>query len=140
MASRTCFQQPGEHGAYYGEVAYTDYWLGKLLEAARQRSAGRSMLVVLTADHGEALGEHRELTHGYFVYDATMRVPLVFSWPGHIQPSRSAAPVQLVDLAPTVLDLLGMEPLPAADGQSIASNTTAEGRQKNRRVEIVVGH
>ena len=114
------FWQPGEHGAYYGEVAYTDYWLGKLLEAARQRSAGRSMLVVLTADHGEALGEHRELTHGYFVYDATMRVPLVFSWPGHIQPSRSAAPVQLVDLAPTVLDLLGMEPLPAADGQSIA--------------------
>lgn len=115
------FWQAGEHGAYYGEVSYTDYWVGKLLEAARARSGDRSLLVVLTADHGEALGEHQENTHGYFLYDSTMRVPLIISWPGHFKSGRSDAPIQLVDIAPTVLELLKLPALEGIDGRSFAA-------------------
>jgi choline-sulfatase len=112
------FWQPGPRGAYDGEVAYTDYWIGKLLEKARAASAGRPLLVVLTADHGEALGEHDEVTHGFFVYDSTMKVPLIFEWPGRIAPGRSDASLQLVDIAPTILDLLGQPAFPGSDGRS----------------------
>lgn len=113
------FWQPGEHGAYYGEVSYTDYWVGKLIDAARAKSGDRSVLIVLTADHAEALGEHQEITHGYFLYDSTMRVPLIFSWPGQIEAGHSNAPVQLIDIAPTILDLLGLAPLEGIDGRSL---------------------
>jgi choline-sulfatase len=114
------FWQPGPRGAYDGEVAYTDYWIGRLLEAAREASGSRPLLVVLTADHGEALGEHREVTHGYFVYDSTMLVPLIFHWPGRIAPGQGDEAVQLIDVAPTILDLLGLDPLPQTDGLSLA--------------------
>ena len=113
------FWQPGPRGGYDGEVTYTDYWVGKLLEIARQASGDRPLLIVLTADHAEALGEHQEKTHGFFVYDATMRVPLIFSWPGHVLPARGSEPVQLVDVVPTILDLLGFEAPADVDGVSL---------------------
>ncbi|ANB18363.1 sulfatase-like hydrolase/transferase [Dokdonella koreensis] len=114
------FWQPGPRGAYDGEVAYTDYWLGRLLEQARQASGTRPLLVVLTADHAEALGEHREVTHGYFVYDSTMLVPLIFHWPGRVPAGQGDEAVQLIDVAPTILDLLGLDALPTTDGVSLA--------------------
>lgn len=113
------FWRPGPRGGYDGEVTYTDYWIGKLLEVARQASDGRPLLIVLTADHGEALGEHEELTHGFFVYDSTMRVPLIFSWPGRIVPAQGSEPVQLIDVAPTILQLLDLPPRGTADGRGI---------------------
>jgi tetratricopeptide (TPR) repeat protein len=79
------------------------------------------LLIVLTADHGEALGEHEELTHGFFVYDSTMRVPLIFSWPGRIPPAHGSEPVQLVDVAPTILELLDLPAPASADGHGIAA-------------------
>lgn len=119
------FWQPGPRGGYDGEVTYTDYWVGKLVEAARQANGDRPLLIVLTADHGEALGEHEEKTHGFFVYDATMRVPLIFSWPGHVLPARGSEPVQLVDVAPTILDLLGFAT--PADGDGVSLRTGLSG-------------
>lgn len=113
------FWQPGPRGAYDGEVTYTDYWIGKLLAAAHQASGDRPLLIVLAADHGEALGEHQEKTHGYFVYDATMRVPLIISLPDRVAPGQGTEPVQLIDIAPTVLDLLGLVPPSAVDGVSL---------------------
>lgn len=113
------FWQPGPRGDYDGEVTYVDYWLGKLLDSARARAGERSLLVILTADHGEALGEHEEKTHGYFVYDSTLHVPLIVAWPGHVVAGAGAEPVQLVDITPTVLDLLGLEALEGIDGVSL---------------------
>lgn len=112
------FWQPGPRGAYDGEVAYTDYWIGKLLETARAAGGSRPLLVILTADHGEALGEHGEVTHGFFVYDSTMRIPLIFEWPGRIVPGHGTEALQLVDIAPTVLDLLDLPVLASIDGRS----------------------
>ncbi|MEO8669867.1 MAG: sulfatase-like hydrolase/transferase [Tahibacter sp.] len=113
------FWQPGPRGAYDGEVAYVDYWLGKLLAAARAASGERPLLIVVTADHGEALGEHAEHTHGFFVYDSTIKVPLIFHWVGQVKAQRSDAAVRLIDVAPTILDLAGLDPLTGAQGTSL---------------------
>ena len=112
------FARPGARGSYDGEVAYADRAIGGLLDAAESATAG-SLLTVFAGDHGESLGEHGEGTHGFFVYDATVLVPLVFRLPGTIRPAERRAPAQLVDLAPTVADLLGAPPFPQADGVSL---------------------
>ncbi len=116
-----------QHEPYDAEVAYTDAMVGTLL--ADLRAAGRldRTLVVVAADHGESLGEHGERTHGVFVYDATMRVPWII-WTGTRAEgsglragSSSDALVRLIDLAPTVLDLVGVDAPASFEGSSIVS-------------------
>jgi len=115
------FWGPGERGAYLGEVRYTDYAIERLV-AGLPKTDGRGTLTVLTADHGEALGDHSEKRHGYFIYDATMTVPLVLVEEGVITPGDSSAPANLFDIAPTVLELLGLAPLADIDGVSLAGH------------------
>ncbi len=103
---------------YDGEVAFMDRELGRLLE--RVRGKGVSLLVVAAGDHGECLGEHGESTHGVFVYQATQRVPLILSGPGVPAGKVIGRTVGLVDVAPTILDLLGLPALGGADGRSLA--------------------
>lgn len=101
--------------AYEAEVRAVDTALAPLLGLPRLADA----LVVMAADHGEGLGEHGEMTHGLFVYESTIAVPLVLRWPERIKPGRSSAPVRLVDITPTVLDLLALPALAKADGVSL---------------------
>jgi choline-sulfatase len=108
----------GPRGAYDGEVVFADRAIGELLARA-EASAGAKLLTVFAGDHGESLGEHGEGTHGFFVYDTTVLVPLVFRLPGAIRPGESGAPARLVDVAPTVLELLGLPGLERADGTSL---------------------
>lgn len=111
------FGGPDLEAAYLGEVAYVDREIGRLLAGL----PSQRVFTVLTADHGESLGEHGEQTHGFFIYESTMAVPLVFHFPGRIEPGESSAAVRLVDIAPTVLSLLGQEPLGSdLDGVSLA--------------------
>jgi tetratricopeptide (TPR) repeat protein len=111
-------QQP-----YHGEVAFVDRALGPLLD--RLASLPRPTLVIVTADHGESLGEHGELTHGMFAYEPTLRVPLIVAKVSPAAPQSTGvvidAPVRLIDLAPTVLDALGIEADPALHGASLAA-------------------
>src|SRR5438477_449722 len=80
-------------------------------------SAGRTVVAV-TADHGEGLDEHGEPTHGLFIYSSTVRVPLIFAGPG-VPSGRVVKPmVRLVDVAPTLLELTHLSPLPNIDGHS----------------------
>ena len=105
---------------YLAEIAYVDAQLGRLRAALDETGLAQNTLVVLTADHGESLGAHGELTHGTFVYDDTMRVPLLFSWPAALPAGRRvASQVRLVDVAPTLLQLCGLDVLSAADGQTL---------------------
>jgi Flp pilus assembly protein TadD len=104
---------------YQGEVAAADAALGLLLQPILNAGRAARTLVVLTSDHGEALGEHGELTHGVFAYEATLHVPLVLWAPGLLPPRVVDAPVRHVDVLPTVLDLLGVDPPPALDGRSV---------------------
>ncbi len=112
------FWRPGPRGAYDGEVAYVDAWIGRLREGIPAGSA-KNLLTLFTADHGEALGEHREKTHGYFLYDSTVVVPLVIHFPGRVKSQDSREAARLIDLAPTALDLLGQERARGIDGLSL---------------------
>jgi len=103
---------------YDAEVAYVDATLGQFLDRLRAAHALDRTLVVVTADHGESLGEHGEMTHGLFAYNATLSVPLIIVGPG-ISPARVDALVAHADLTPTILDLVGA-PVPGdLDGQSL---------------------
>jgi Flp pilus assembly protein TadD len=111
------YRRPGRRGAYDGEVVYVDRAIGALVEAVGSRD---DVLTVFAGDHGESLGEHGEGTHGFFIYESTVRVPLFIDYPGRVRPGSSAAAARLVDLTPTVLDLLGLPPLAGVDGVSLA--------------------
>jgi choline-sulfatase len=119
---------PGEGGSigerYDAEVTEADRQAGRIFEAA-----GEDTAIVLTADHGEAFGEHGEIGHSIFVYDTTLRVPLILAGPG-IPARRVEAPVSLVDLAPTVLQWLG---LPAMDVDGIDLMPLIQGAQPQLR-------
>ncbi len=94
---------------YDGEIAYTDSAVGTLLQKLAQWKLMDTTLVILTADHGEALGEHQETTHGIFIYDSTLSIPLIF-FNSKILPSKKVIsdPIGLIDIAPTILDLMGL--------------------------------
>ncbi|MGH2571174.1 MAG: sulfatase-like hydrolase/transferase, partial [bacterium] len=102
-------------GPYEGEVAYVDRELGKLLRRVGAHDRARRATVLLTADHGESLGEHGEITHAIFIYDATQRVPLMLAGPG-VEPRLETRPRRLADVAPTLLDRYGLGPSDANDG------------------------
>jgi arylsulfatase A-like enzyme len=108
--------------SYDGEIAFADRAIGELLARLGQARGDRPRVVVFTSDHGEGLGDHGEETHGLLVYETTLRVPLIIHGAGReVAPRRVADPVGLVDIAPTVLELLGLPALAGADGQSLVS-------------------
>jgi Flp pilus assembly protein TadD len=109
---------------YDAEVAYADATLGSMIRKLKLERT----LVVVTSDHGESLGEHGERTHGVFAYDATLRVPLVLWTESGLEPRVVESPARLVDLAPTLLDLLDVTIPDTMEGRSLRSvmNGTAE--------------
>jgi arylsulfatase A-like enzyme/Tfp pilus assembly protein PilF len=126
---------------YDGEIAYADAMLGRLFEALKSAGLYKGSFILMMADHGEAFGEHGERTHGIFLYDETIHVPLMMKLPGAVAPARggqsssqrkSDGRVGLVDVAPTVLAVAGI-PIPKEiQGKSQLSvlrgdNTTATG-------------
>jgi arylsulfatase A-like enzyme/tetratricopeptide (TPR) repeat protein len=112
---------------YIGEVAAADAALGPLLRPILDAGASANTLVVLTADHGESLGEHEEATHGIFAYEATLRVPLLLYFP-RLWPARAvSSAVGHIDIAPTILRTLGLPPAEALHGRILT-----EGGQKER--------
>jgi arylsulfatase A-like enzyme/Flp pilus assembly protein TadD len=103
---------------YSGEVAYVDSELGKMFDYLTEHNMMDKTLIVLTGDHGESLEEHGELTHGYFAYNSTLWVPLIFAGPG-VSAIRIDEYVSHVDIFPTVCDILDMEKPPFLQGVSI---------------------
>jgi arylsulfatase A-like enzyme len=112
---------------YDGEVAYTDHWVGELLSCVRSLGLGSNTLIVFTADHGESLGDHSYyFDHGLFAYDASARVPLVFSLPGAMGAGVSEREVtESVDIMPTALDVLGVNQPGSCQGESLVGRVTA---------------
>ncbi len=110
---------------YDGEIAYSDEALGNLLRKLRELGVWDRTLVVFSADHGEGLNEHRELTHSIQVYDTTQHVPLIVRLPD-IPPARRGAVVDTrvgtVDIVPTVLELLGQAIPEGVQGRSLAAD------------------
>jgi arylsulfatase A-like enzyme len=96
---------------YDSEVWYSDYWIGKLLDWAQSKPWWKNTAVIISADHGEAFGEHGMYRHAFEVWEALARVPLMISGPA-IQARRIEARRSHIDLAPTILELMG-QPVPA---------------------------
>ncbi len=119
---------------YDREISYVDACFGDLLGIlGRHGLLDRSLLVVV-GDHGESLGEHREISHGIFLYDGAVHVPLLIRAPGLVPRGRTVkGPVELVDVAPTILDLLKLEPLPSAQGRSLAERIGGTPPAENAR-------
>ena len=106
---------------YDGEVAFVDSLIGMLIERLERRGWYDNSLIVFTSDHGEALGEHGESTHGFFLYDATLRVPLIIKPVAGGGAGRVlSGQVRSIDIAPTVLGLAGIERDPRMQGESLA--------------------
>jgi choline-sulfatase len=103
---------------YDGEVAHVDRCLGRVFAAAEAAAKGR-LLVAVTADHGESLEEHGEATHGLFVYQTTLRIPLLLAGPKFPRGERRPGPARTTDVMPTLLALLGLTPPQGLDGRDL---------------------
>jgi tetratricopeptide (TPR) repeat protein len=104
---------------YDSEIAFVDSQVGKLVAFLKERGLYQDSVIVLLGDHGESLGEHGEATHGLFLYDATIRVPLLVRGPGIVPGTRIGAQVRTIDVMPTVLGLLDISPGPEIEGRSL---------------------
>ncbi len=112
---------------YDGEIAFADEQVGRLLRFLKEKGIYQNTIIVLCGDHGESLGEHGEKTHGFFIYNATMHVPLIIRLPGKLPsqlPEKTSAstlanPVSLVDIMPTVLEAVGLQVPPQVQGRSL---------------------
>lgn len=124
--ARGALRPAGER--YDEEVATADHEAGRVLAALGSRA--RDTLVIVAGDHGEAFGEHGEVGHSLFVYDTTLRIPLILRGPGVPAGRVVVEPVTLVDIVPTAMRLLGMAPI---DGDGIDLRPVLEGHAVSPR-------
>lgn len=111
---------------YDAEIRYTDEEIGRLLTGLAELGLARDRLTVFTSDHGESLGEHNYFFgHGRLAFQTCLHVPLLFHWPGALAPGVDEDPVELIDLAPTLLEIAG---------QDLAAGRWAQGRSRVARL------
>ena len=106
---------------YDREIEYVDGLLGQFQQALVAGGWWDRSLVILLSDHGESLGDHGETSHGYFLYQSTLRTPLILHWPAGTAgfPERAGQPGGLIDVAPTILDFLKLPIPPQFSGASL---------------------
>ncbi len=111
---------------YDAEIAFTDHEIGRLIAGLEDLGLKENTLVVLVSDHGEGLGEHGEATHGYLVYESTLRVPWIMRFPEKsrlgadgARGRRIGSPVRLIDVMPTLLEAAGLDAGVRTDGRSV---------------------
>ena len=122
----TPYEPPEEYAKLYpnrpyiGEIAHTDAVVGRLISYLDQNGLRDNTVILLTADHGESLGEHRESTHAFFVYDATLHVPMILSAPEkELKEKRVLQQARSVDILPTLLQMAGVEVPETVQGRSL---------------------
>jgi arylsulfatase A-like enzyme/Flp pilus assembly protein TadD len=107
---------------YDGEIAFADSALANFIRNLKQRGLYDNSLIVVVGDHGEGLGEHQEQTHGIFLYDSTLHVPLIFKLPGVNDSRVIQRQVRTTDILPTVLDVLNISPVEQFNGESLKAS------------------
>ena len=128
---------PKQRDKYDAEVLYTDQKLGDLFAFIEQQPWKDRTAIIITADHGEAFGEHKQFLHGFEVWENLVHVPLFFYVPG-VAPAQLHTPVSGIDLAPTILEMLGVQKDTAMEGRSLFSaiKTGIEPAQKDVVVDL----
>ena len=113
---------------YDGEICYADRAIGDLIAGLDERNLTDNTLIVFLSDHGEEFFEHGGFEHGHTLYNELIKVPLIVLLPGQIPANaRISQHVRLIDIAPTVLDFLGIPPAPHLEGVSLRPLITGEG-------------
>jgi arylsulfatase A-like enzyme len=135
---------PGERdrivGLYDGEIAFTDSAIADLLRGLDERNLRDNTLIVFLSDHGEEFFEHGGFEHGHSLYEELVHVPLLFRLPGRLAAgTRLQLPVRLLDVAPTILDFLGIEAPPNFEGMSIRKLLEGEGRLADSGGKLLPG-
>ena len=135
------FERLAPKSEYDAELAYVDDVLGGFFRFLSDKGIDQHCLLVLVSDHGESLGEHGEHTHGYFIYQSTLHVPLIIHWPAEgLLPSRGSgngptsveypvrvnSPAGLIDVAPTILQVLGISQPSSFAGRSLIPSLGGE--------------
>lgn len=106
---------------YDGEIAFADAQVGRLIRFLKEKGLYQNTLIVLSGDHGESLGEHGEKTHGFFIYNSTLHVPLILHLPRQAGALKSVPDlVNLADLMPTILASLKLDIPTQVQGRSLA--------------------
>ena len=114
---------------YDGAIAFADAQVGRLVRFLKEKGIYDNTVIVLCGDHGESLGEHGEKTHGFFIYNATMHVPLIIRVPDAARARVVDDPVSLVDLMPTVLGAVGMDVPTQVQGKSLLAQLRGGGAE-----------
>ncbi len=127
--------------AYWAMVDLIDVQVGRILDSLERTGQRENTLVIFMSDHGELLGDHGIYLKGPFFYEPSIRVPLIFSWPGVIEQNvRSKALVELVEIAPTLLDLAGLPRYSGMQGISLEKLLTGEEPASRLRDNIYCEH
>ncbi len=118
---------------YAGEISYVDHCIGQVVKKLKDLGVYDSTLIIVTSDHGEMLGDHGEETHGYFIYQSSIKVPLIFKLPEETKSKRVKELVGLTDIVPTVCGLLGIKPPPQVQGIDLGQYFGEENTSTNQR-------
>lgn len=128
-------------GLYNGEVAFTDLYIGKIIEDLKSENQLDQTLVIITGDHGEAFGEHDEWGHGIFCYEEALKVPLIFFNSRLFRKDlKIKNRVNLIDIMPTILELYGVEIPIGIQGKSFAKLLDGKGEKEERTIYIESMH
>jgi len=122
---------------YDAEIRYTDRQIGRVLDALREQEILDDTLVIITADHGEAFGEHDRFGHHPYPYEELIRVPLIVAGPG-VTSTTVDQQVSLLDLAPTILDLVDADIPDTMEGESFATALT--GSQISTKTALTISN
>jgi arylsulfatase A-like enzyme/Tfp pilus assembly protein PilF len=121
---------------YFAEIAYTDHCIGRVIEELKALDLYDSTLIVITGDHGEMLDEHKEKTHGFFIYQGNIKVPLIFKLPGKHKGKIVNDIAGIVDITPTVCSLLGIDIPKNVQGKDLSAylGNDAASKPKDRHL------
>lgn len=115
---------------YDGEIAYMDFYVGKILDKLREKELLANTLIIVAGDHGEAFGEKQEKGHGVFIYESTLRIPLIFYAENSLPEGETVETrVRLIDIMPSILDMLGGELPEEVQGTTLLP--VIEGKRKD---------
>jgi arylsulfatase A-like enzyme len=122
--------------AYWAMIDHIDYQVGRVLDALRATGQLENTLILFMSDHGEMLGDHGFYFQGPYFYEEMCRVPLLMSWPAAVKPLRVPALVELVDIAPTLLEAAGQEPYAGMQGRSLWPILSGQADPSHHRDDV----
>lgn len=134
---RSEYGRGGLVGLYDGEIAFMDEQIGRCVTWLEKNGLGQDTILVLIGDHGEGLGSHGEGTHGYFIYECAVHVPLIVATPFEgLRGIRVSSQVRSVDVFPTLLELAGTEPTAKTQGRSLLGMMFRPGKKEARTAYV----